>query len=495
MIRRVLGTRLLGYFAAGTFCSVGILAGGCGDDIGESTVSGGGASGKNAGGTGALVGGTSGIFGGAGGMGGSDGGQTGPCKNLQCQQTTCTLGNCVEKACTGGASTTVSGTVFDPSGTLPLYNVIVYVPNAAVDPIVNGASCEPCEGVSGSPVVSALTDTKGQFVLKDVPVGTDIPLVIQIGKWRRQIRIPTVPRCTDTPLTDASQTRLPGRASEGDMPRIALTTGNADALECLLRKIGIDASEFTPESGTGHVNLYAGYQGTNRYDASMAGGVPFTAAQNFWNSTNTLNPYDIVILSCEGEQHPEIKGPAAYQALYDYANRGGRVFMSHWHNVWLEDGPAPFPTAGTFNHQSDIGDFTADIDTTFPKGQAMADWLLNNGGSTTLGKILINDAQHTLDAENPQLAQRWIYSTTPTSVQYLSANTPMGAPNDQLCGRIVFSDIHVSTGDESNPNRRFPTGCTTTGYTPQEKALIFMLFDLSACITPDDEKPVPPPVR
>jgi len=290
-------------------------------------------------------------------------------------------------------------------------------------------------------------------------------------------------------------TRLPGKASEGDMPRIALTTGNADALECLLRKIGIDASEFTPQAGSGHVNLYAGSGGTNRYDATMNAGAQLTNAQNFWNNANTLKGYDIVVLSCEGGQHPENKPDPSLQSLYDYANLGGRVFMSHWHNVWLEKGPAPFPSVGTFNHQPDIGDFTADIDQSFPKGQAMAEWLLNNGGSTTLGKIDINDAQHTLDAENPALAQRWIYSTTPTSVQYLSANTPMGAANDKLCGRIVFSDIHVSTGDQSNPNHNFPTGCTTQGYTPQEKALVFMLFDLSACITPDDERPQPPPVR
>src|SRR5262245_23579272 len=71
-------------------------------------------------------------------------------------------------ACEDGATTSVSGTVYIPSGQLPLYNVMVYVPETELAPLPQGASCS-CE-ISGEPIVSTLTDASGRFVLEDVPV-------------------------------------------------------------------------------------------------------------------------------------------------------------------------------------------------------------------------------------------------------------------------------------------------------------------------------------
>jgi len=388
--------------------------------------------------------------------------------------------------------------VFDPSGTLPLYNVMVYVPNAALAPLTPGPSCS-CE-VSGEPIASALTDTNGHFSLENAPVGANIPLVVQIGKWRRRFTVPNVAECTDTPLTDPL--RLPHNQSEGDLPRIALTTGGKDALECLLPKLGIDPAEITNPDGTGRINYFAAVDGTNAYATTMNAGASFPAASQLWGTLASLSQYDAVLLSCEGGTNERQKGAQAFQAMHDYADKGGRVFASHWHEVWFQQGPAPFPDVAQFVNQPDIGNVTADVVTSFPKGQALAEWLVNVQGSTTLGKVDIVSAQHTVNSENATLAQRWISSASPASVQYLSANTPMGVPAAQQCGRVVLSDLHVSgqtdtpdpTLDSSGPGLPFPTGCVTTGLTPQEKVLAFMLFDITACVIPDTQKPEPPPV-
>lgn len=413
-----------------------------------------------------------------------------PCVGLLCQQV----------ACEAGVTTRVSGTVYDPSGTLPLYNVMVYVPNAELEPLTDGASCDRCEtSASGDPIVSALSGTDGRFVLENVPAGTNIPLVIQVGKWRRQVVIPEVLPCADNALTDVNQTRLPGSRAEGDMPRIAMVTGELDALECLLRKLGIADTEFTPTVDGGRISLFAGHGGGEVYSSTLNAGAAVAPAQELWDDPAALMQFDALLMACEGGEYPQEKSEEARQNMFDYANAGGRIFMSHWHKIWLQRGPDPFPDVVNFvNSDTDLT-LTASVDTTFPKGQALAEWLVNVQGSTTLGTVDLVDAQDTAESENPELAQRWIYTTEdPTTVQYVSANTPIGSDSDEQCGRIVYSNLHVTTGNAElggavdTPGAAFPEGCVTTGLTAQEKVLAFMLFDLSACIIPDDVPPQPP---
>lgn len=409
----------------------------------------------------------------------------------------CNEPSCAPSQCPSGGTTSISGTVYAPSGELPLYNVMVYVPSAPLAPFSEGVTCA-CE-ISGEPIASAITDTEGRFVIPNVPAGTDVPLVIQVGKWRRQFTVDSVEECGETAVPDQTL-RLPARQAEGDIPRIALTTGNADAMECLIRKLGIDSSEIGNPGDPGRINYFYGREGTDKYADGMNGGADFPSAENLWSSVESLSQYDVVLLSCEGErEHDENKPDAAFAAMHEYTNLGGRVFASHWHQLWLQRGPAPFPDIATFVDEDDINEITANVETSFPKGAALADWLVNVGASKERGLIDLTGTQHTLVRENPTYAQRWISTNNPETVQYVSANTPFGAPAEQQCGRVVLSDIHV-TGSEkegrdvSSDDLAFPDGCTTSDLSPQEKVLAYMLFDISGCIVPDNLPPTPPTI-
>ena len=429
--------------------------------------------------------GTGGLFGGLGGRQGS-GGTTyiGGCKNLQCQQTTCTQGACVQTACPNGEKTTISGTTFDPAGLVPLYNVMVYVPNAPLGNISQGVSCESCDGTaSGSPVASALSDSSGHFVIDNAPVGANIPLVIQVGKWRRQVMIPNVAACTDTKLTDTNMTRLPRDHTEGHLPLIALSTGHSDALDCLLRRIGIADSEFTNDSGGGRVHMYVGGDGMvgDQGSAKLASGAVFADSyQTLFANYAKLSGYDVLILQCEGEQLEASKTRAPNGAnMKKYADNGGRIFAEHLHFPWFRKGPPPWPATATWigvgtdltNTTTPV--ITGTIDTSFPKGAAFADWLVAVGASTTRAQIPLMMAQHSVDAPLGFGTQRWIYTVAPTtpSVQYLTFNTPVEEPSNNQCGRVVFTDVHVGTGlGSSHPDVAFPMGCTTaTALSEQQK--------------------------
>jgi hypothetical protein len=400
-------------------------------------------------------------------------------------------------SCPGGGTTRVSGTVYIPSGQLPVYNAAVYVPDANLRPLTPGVSCT-CE-ITGEPIATALTDASGHFVLENVPVGSNIPLVVQVGDWRREFDVGTVEACVDNPVPDQTL-RLPARQSQGDIPKIAVVTGLLDALECLVRKLGIDESEFTGESGGGRVTLYAGDGGTRGY-ASLNGGESFPPAESLWNDVESLSRYDVVLMSCDGRQdNMRNKTEQSLEAMFAYLNSGGRVFGSHFQSVWFGLGPEPFPALAQYGTLPDLGDVDAQVVTTFPKGQALSQWLFNAGASPKEGEVLIEAAQHNLVVENPEYAQRWIETTEPvSSVQYISANTPLGVADDAQCGRLVLSDIHVSDSgagndnSDSSPSYNFPNGCVTTEFTPQEAILAFMLFDLSGCVVPDDVAPAAPP--
>jgi hypothetical protein len=523
---------------------------GCGGSKGGSgfgSSAGGSGSGSSTGGSGGSSGGSSSGAGSSGSFGdgglppssSSSGGQTGDGGIV------CPPGLMCNVSCTGSNTTTITGKVYDPAGKNPLYNVAVYVPATALQPLPKGVptgadACSCAALFKSGAVTSATTDETGSFTLTNAPVGSNVPLVLQVGKWRRSLHI-NVAACQANAQPDKSLT-LPGTVAAGsddNMPDIAVSTGSADSLECLMLRIGLPASEYVAGAGGGggHFHVYSGGGtggggpggpggggGVGRPEANPMPGAP-ASDMALWDSPDHLMPYDITILSCEGGETYN----ANPQNLETYLNAGGRVFASHFHYAWFS-GPIATTGTNTYTAPADWGNNLATwaqgggmnggpiggiIDTTlngstmpFPKGVSLQKWLTNVGAlggvppAVPAGELSIYSPRFNA-VVNPtnKPSQPWITadmaSGSAGQTMYFSFDTPVNAPASpdggppNYCGRAVFSDLHVagdpSTTDMSPP----PGGCASVDLSNQEKALEFMLFDLSSCVIPDNVTPPP----
>ena len=398
-------------------------------------------------------------------------------------------------------STTLAGTVYDPAGKNPLYNVVVYVPGGTPAPLPSGATCDSCSDLyTGSPVTTALTDANGRFLLSKVPPGRDVPLVFQIGKWRRQVRVPNVAACQETSIPDGSLT-LPKNQTEGDIPAIAISTGGSDTLECLFRRIGVDASEYTGDPlGAGRIHIFQGSGNGGGTGAPTTSSPAPSSASALWDTAADLERYDMVVLSCEGQE----TGNMNQQALFDYAAAGGRVFASHFHYSWFQDGPFGDWNLATWSTgRGDIGDIDAVVTTTLPsgapfaKGKALAQWLGNLGALLPDGELHVQAARHNADLSAANTAsQSWLDAdadaSAPGASQSFSFNTPLSAPSPSQCGQVVYTAMHVGAGSNDTQGLPVPDECAAGDLSPQEKVLEFLVFNLSSCVMPAEEMPRAP---
>jgi hypothetical protein len=109
------------------------------------------------------------------------------------------------------------------------------------------------------------------------------------------------------------------------------------------------------------------------------------------------------------------------------------------------------------------------------------------------GQMSIVEPRHDVDSVGPN-AQRWISTNPPqASVQHLTFNAPVGAAEGAQCGKVLFSDFHVGANAVDESKDLFPDRCLDGALSPQEKAIEFMLLDLSSCVQKETEPPKPPP--
>jgi hypothetical protein len=427
-------------------------------------------------------------------------------------------------------------------------NALVYIlqnnteelPAIPVGIPAGGTACDRCEDQAsqlGEVLFGAITDATGAFTIEQyVPVGQEFTLVVKAGKFRRGVRV-TVPEqsacqtvALPTTLPD-NPTRLPRNMTDGlfvNIPKIAVSTGQIDAMECVFEKLGLAHSEFSnpgaAADAVARVHLYRGGGDNDPDGAYFDDATPHN--ETLYGELARLQSYDMIVADCEGATWDQDldERDASGANVREYVNRGGRMFASHLSFSWLvENGDAPYSEGAAIetglgpaavwdtNPNSNPNSGTGYISTNSPNASPRIDdfttWLQNEG--------VVSDPENSFTILQPRSQVESLGENTEEfihcqdqagdaggggdcignaeRIQQFSFNTPYGAPEEASCGRVAYSGFHVAAmagGGATGPfaDAVFPEHCTGD-LTDQEKVLLYMLFDLGACVG----EPPPPP--
>jgi len=210
-----------------------------------------------------------------------------------------------------------------------------------------------------------------------------------------------------------------------------------------------------------------------------------TPATPFWSSVTELSKYDMAILSCECYEGLDTKDATSFAAMANYLAMGGRIFTTDYQYTWYRYSPDPdLAAVGSIQGGAPLGVSPIQIDSTFPKGKALADWMDYTMASTSYGQVepdVVFDNFLSMDATNSQT-----FASSGGHPRFMTINTPVGVPLDQQCGKAVHLDAHINSSDSIDAS--YPAGCSSP-INSGEAAFAFFFFDLASCIQ-DDGAPI-----
>jgi hypothetical protein len=417
-----------------------------------------------------------------------------------------------------------------------------------------GQRCDRCEDQQLGPVLAgAVTDAHGNFTIEgNIPVGVQFVLVVKAGKFRRAVQytLSAGAACQTTALPTAAAsnpTRLARHLNDGlavHIPRIAIATGDYDAMECVFWKMGFASSGatnvFSAPQLNGRIHLYRDNGAWPDACSACANGATScvqtncpgcgscsgsTSCNNCRNTWRTglnherlfenggrIREYDMVISDCRGDINGlPTSGSAGAANIRTYANAGGRVFASHWSHNWIEDGSTAYspsnPLATGLNpavnwqpHDTNISNGTGHISqgraNSSPRIQTFIEWMVNESAVPSADNLTFNIPEpRSRAASLGTYTEEFVHCNggvcdreSRWRPQQLAFYTPYAPPAaDASCGRVVYTGYHVSVTGTNGET--FPSHCSGT-LSATEKTLLYLLFDLGACV---GAEPQPPP--
>jgi hypothetical protein len=401
-------------------------------------------------------------------------------------------------------TTTFTGKVYSPLGPTPanpvagtyygdpIPNILVFIqdPNTPLPSFTQGVTlptgsqtgCQAQPNLVPATVLgSALTDPTGTFSFNVAGVlPANLTVVIQAGKWRRQYHYPSSQFTLGTlntlpPMTMPSKQGTDAAGTIADLPHIAVVTGSADAIECIFPQIGIDPTEVTDPTSTGSINFFYG----NGEKISSSTPVESTLVTPNANGNTLLSNYDLVVFGCQGGTSDTIPVTKS-QYLVPYTSDGGRIFLTHYEYIWLQD-TQPFTAVANWKSvtlsASQENQSVGQLSTSY-SGEPILDAWMNYIGALDVNAsqgefYLTNVRQDTTAVYAP--AQIW--ATAPQingtpSLQF-SFDTPIGSSGTPSA--VINFTNNTTTFLEGDPNDSITVNVTNNSTTPTTAGLTLTL--------------------
>ena len=358
----------------------------------------------------------------------------------------------------------LTGKVLAPEGTIPISGALVYLSATSPAPIPDGTFCDRCIEIQASTDYT-FSKADGTFDLVVHATGMQF-LVVQKGQFRRTRLIDVT---QGTHPVDVSMTTLPGKtdkAAGDDIPKMAVRVGAWDHIEDSLEKLGIQPG------------AYDKFQ----YPFPPNANDPFSPDKLFNDDGTTLSNYHIVFVPCSGSSGTTCDdyttGSATVKTnLHKFVDGGGRLYVTDYSYDFVRQ---PWPEyIDWVNETSQIGSACLQGAYDSPAmnvDPGLEEWMTAQGmGAFTVQQSWTSiDAVHTVattDLDNKPVMvtpKVWVWANTGQGMH------PATVSFERSCGRVLFSTYHT----EGNG------GATLL---PQEKALLYVLLEVSVCLN----QPIP----
>lgn len=358
----------------------------------------------------------------------------------------------------------ITGKVLAPEGTIPISGALVYVTASFPAPIPDTVYCDRCVEITPTTDYT-FSKADGTFDLGVHATGP-MYLVVQKGQFRR---IRAINVMTGMQPADASLTTLPGRTNQaaGDsIPKMAVRVGQWDSIENSLQKLGIAPDAFDKFQ-------YAFPPNAND---------PFSPDKLLNDYDNTLSKYHIVFVPCSGSSgttcNDGTTGSATVKSnLQKFVEAGGRLYVTDYSYDFVRQ---PWPEYIDWKDQTSAigsacltGAYDSPAQNVDPGLEA---WMTAQGMGqfSVVQSWTAIDQIHTVattDLDNKPVMvtpKVWVWADTGQGVH------PSTVSFERSCGRVLFSTYHTE-------------GAGGATLLPQEKALLYILLEVSVCLN----QPIP----